>query len=349
MKEQVSICYSKKRVIRVQIYIDMKYRNFQRTAISEIGLGTWQLGSADWGVVNDEEAFAILQAFVDAGGNFIDTADVYGMGISEKVIGRFLKTSNKEIYVATKLGRRGDGTCGWPQNFTLDNMRSHVESSLKNLDLPKLFLEQLHCIPTEELRKGAVFQNLRTLQNEGLIQYWGVSVETSEEAILCLEQEGLASLQIIFNLFRQHVADEVFAKAAERGVALIVRVPLASGLLTGKFTENTTFAQKDHRNYNANGEAFNAGETFSGIEFSEGVKYSQRMKNILPEGIMAQQALRWILDFPEVTTVIPGASSVAQVKSNVAASDFPQLSAEVHQQLKKLYNNEIKEKIRGHF
>jgi len=327
----------------------MKYRNFQQTAISEIGLGTWQLGSADWGVVNDEEAFAILNAFIDAGGNFIDTADVYGMGISEKVIGRFLKTTDNELYVATKLGRRGDGTCGWPQNFTLENMRSHVESSLRNLDLSKLFLEQLHCIPTEELRKGDVFQSLRTLQSEGLIQHWGVSVETSEEALLCLEQEGLASLQIIFNLFRQHVAEEVFARAAERDVALIVRVPLASGLLTGKFTENTKFAEGDHRNYNANGEAFNAGETFSGIEFSEGVRLSQKMKDFLPEGAMAQQALRWILDFPEVTTVIPGASSVAQVKSNVAASELPPLPADVHRQLKELYNNAIKEKIRGHF
>jgi aryl-alcohol dehydrogenase-like predicted oxidoreductase len=327
----------------------MKYRNFQGTDISEIGLGTWQLGSADWGVVNDEEAFAILQAFVDTGGNFIDTADVYGMGISEKVIGRFLKTTDKKLYVATKLGRRGDGSCGWPQNFTNDFMRSHVESSLSNLDLSSLFLEQLHCIPTEELKSGKVFQNLRKFQEEGLLQHWGVSVETSEEALLCLEQEGLASLQIIFNLFRQHVAEEVFARAKEKGVALIIRVPLASGLLTGKFTENSTFAATDHRNYNANGQAFNVGETFSGIEFSEGVKLSQQIKEILPKGPMAQLALRWILDFPEVTTVIPGATSVKQVQSNVAASDLQPLSEEVHEKLRSLYNEQIKEKIRGHY
>jgi aryl-alcohol dehydrogenase-like predicted oxidoreductase len=327
----------------------MKYRNYQGTEVSEIGLGTWQLGSADWGVVNDEEAFAILQAFVDAGGNFIDTADVYGMGISEKVIGRFLKTVDRQLYVATKLGRRGDGSCGWPQNFTYDFMRRHVEDSLQHLDVPSLFLDQLHCIPTEELRSGHVFNNLRKLQEEGLLQHWGVSVETSEEALLCLEQEGIASLQIIFNLFRQHVADEIFTKAKERGVALIVRVPLASGLLSGKFSQKTTFAASDHRHYNADGQAFNAGETFSGIAFSEGVRLSQEIKSILPEGAMAQWALRWILDFPEVTTVIPGATSVKQVQSNVAASGLPSLSQEAHQQLRSLYNEQIKSKIRGHY
>lgn len=317
--------------------------------VSEVGLGTWQLGSADWGVVNDEEAFAILQAFVDAGGNFIDTADVYGMGISERVIGRFLKKANKEIYVATKLGRRGDGDCGWPQNFTLDAMRRHAESSLENLGLATLFLEQLHCISTAELQQGHVFDSLRTLQKEGLIQHWGASVETSEEALLCLQQEGLSSLQIIFNLFRQHVADEIFAKAKEQGVALIVRVPLASGLLSGKFTEATRFSTTDHRHFNADGQAFNAGETFSGIPFSDGVKLTQQINRLLPEGSMAQSALRWILDHPEVTTVIPGATSVRQVQSNVAASELPPLPEEVHNRLRQLYDEEIKQKIRGHY
>ncbi|HEX8356427.1 MAG TPA: aldo/keto reductase, partial [Segetibacter sp.] len=227
----------------------MQYRSFKGTKISEVGLGTWQLGSADWGVVDDAEAFSILKTFTDAGGNFIDTADVYGMGISEQVIGRFLKTVNSEIHVATKLGRRSDTGFGWPENFTYDGMRRQVESSLKNLGFHKLFLEQLHCIPTEELRKGDVFNHLRKLQEEGLLRHWGVSVETSEEALICLEQEGLASLQIIFNLFRQHIADEIFAKAKEKEVALIVRVPLASGLLTGKFSKETKFAEKDHRNF----------------------------------------------------------------------------------------------------
>lgn len=327
----------------------MKYRLFKQYKIAEIGLGTWQLGSADWGVVNDEEAFSILQAYVDAGGNFIDTADVYGLGISERVIGRFLKSVDKEIFVATKLGRRGDGACGWPQNFTYDGMKSNIESSLKNLDVSKLFLEQLHCIPTEELRSGKVFDNFRKLQAEGLIENFGASVETSEEALICLEQEGLASLQIIFNLFRQHVADEVFAKAREKGVAIIVRVPLASGLLTGKFNEQTKFAANDHRNYNANGQAFNAGETFSGIEFNEGIQLSRKIAALLPGDKMAQWSLRWILDHPGVTTVIPGATKIEQVKSNVAASDLPPLSPDAHQKLRTLYDEEIKPKIRGHY
>lgn len=327
----------------------MKYRKFQDTDVSEIGLGTWQLGSSDWGTLQEEDAFAILQTFVDKGGNFIDTADVYGSGISEQTIGKFLKTIDKPLFIATKLGRRGDGSCGWPQNFTYKTMREHVESSLQNLGQSRLFLEQLHCIPTEELRKGEVFDNFRKLQAEGLIRHWGVSVETSEEALLCLEQEGLASLQIIFNLFRQHVADDVFARAKEKGVALIVRVPLASGLLTGKFTEATTFAETDHRNYNRNGDAFNAGETFSGIAFSEGVQHAKKMEAILPEGPLAQWALRWILDHPEVTTVIPGASSPKQVESNMAASETQAIPQNVHQQLRSYYQENIKPSIRGHY
>lgn len=255
----------------------MQYRQFKGTKVSAIGLGTWQLGSADWGVVDEKEAFAILKAFTANGGNFIDTADVYGMGISEKVIGKFKKTINEQLYVATKLGRRNDKGFGGNENFTYDAMKRQVESSLENLDVPQLFLEQLHCIPTDELRKGEVFNHLRKLQKEKYIAHWGVSVETSEEALLCLEQEGIASLQIIFNLFRQHVADEVFTKAKERDVAIIVRVPLASGLLTGKFNESTTFGEKDHRNFNANGNAFNAGETFSGIEFSKGIELTKEM------------------------------------------------------------------------
>lgn len=327
----------------------MKYRAFKDIQIAEVGLGTWQLGSADWGNVDEDAALQILEVYTNAGGNFIDTADVYGMGVSETVIGKFLKNVDKDIYVATKLGRRGDGSNGWPQNFTYDAMKRQAEDSLKHLNLSQLFLEQLHCIPTEEMRSGQVFDHLRKLQQEGLIQNFGASVETSEEALLCLEQEGLASLQIIFNLFRQHVADEVFAKAKEKGVALIVRVPLASGLLSGKFTENTTFESNDHRNFNANGESFNAGETFSGIDFKEGVKLSNQIKTLLPDERMPQWAIRWILDYPEVTTVIPGASRISQVNSNVEASELPPLSANVHQELRKLYDEQIYDKIRGHF
>jgi aryl-alcohol dehydrogenase-like predicted oxidoreductase len=226
-------------------------------------------------------------------------------------------------------------------------MRRQVEDSLRHLDVPQLFLEQLHCIPTEEMRLGKVFDHLRQLQQEGLIANFGASVETSEEALICLEQEGLASLQIIFNLFRQHVADEVFAKAAEKGVAIIARVPLASGLLTGRFNQQTQFSANDHRNYNANGEKFNVGETFSGIEYNEGVRLSEKIGSMLPDERMAQWAIRWILDHPQVTTVIPGASKVSQVEGNIHASMLPPLSEQTFSNLRKLYDAEIYDKIRG--
>ncbi len=327
----------------------MNYRDFRGTKVAEVGLGTWQLGSSEWGNVNEEDAFSILQAYVDAGGNFIDTADIYGGGVSEKVIGKFLKTTDKEIHVATKLGRRSDGEYGWPQNFTYDAMKRQVEYSLNNLGVSQLFLDQFHCIPTEEMREGKVFDNFRKLQQEGLIKHFGASVETSEGALICLEQEGLASLQIIFNLFRQHVADEIFAKAKEKNVALIVRVPLASGLLSGKFNEQTSFNEKDHRNFNANGEAFNAGETFSGVDFKQGIQLVNEIKAILPDDRTAQWAIRWILDHPEVTTVIPGATKVAQVHSNVGASALYPLPTETHNELRKLYDEKIYNAIRGHF
>lgn len=327
----------------------MQYRQFKGTSVSEVGLGTWQLGNADWGNVNEEDAFAILKRYTDLGGNLIDTADVYGSGISEQVIGKFLKTLNKEVYVATKLGRRSDTPFGWPQNFTYDLMRRQIESSLRNLNVSQLFLEQLHCIPMDQLKEGKVFDHLRKLKEEKLIGHWGVSVETTEEALLCLEQEGLSSLQIIFNLFRQHVADELFAKAKEKDVALIVRVPLASGLLTGKFTKNSKFAEKDHRNFNADGKAFNAGETFSGVPFALGLSLSKEIAALMPDSHLSAWAIRWILDHAEVSTVIPGASRVAQVENNVAASGFPPLSKVTHQQLRLLYDEKIKPVIRGHY
>jgi aryl-alcohol dehydrogenase-like predicted oxidoreductase len=324
-------------------------RRFQTTDITEIGLGTWQLGGAEWGDVTQEAAFAILQAFVDQGGNFIDTADIYGAGLSERTIGQFLKTQPAEVFVATKMGRRSDGDFGWPQNFTYDVMRRQVETSLTNLQTDQLFLEQLHCIPTDELRKGEVFDHLRRLQDEKLIRHWGVSVETVEEAMICLEQDGLASLQVIFNLFRQHIADDFFALARQKGVSLIVRVPLASGLLTGKFNPQTQFAPADHRNFNADGQAFNAGETFSGIPFARGIDLAQTIGQLMPDERLAQWSLRWILDHPAVTTVIPGASKVSQVTTNGEAALLPPLSPEIHARLRELYDDQIKSRIRGHY
>lgn len=327
----------------------MIYRNFKEVAVSEIGLGTWQLGSTDWGTVREEEAVEILQAFVNGGGNFIDTADVYGMGESEKVIGRFLKTTPHPVYVASKLGRRQDNGNGWPQNFSYEFMKRQVEDSLQHLGISQLFLEQLHCIPTETMQVGTVFDHLRQLQQQGLIRYWGASVETSEEALMCLEQDGISSLQVIFNLFRQHVADEIFGKALLKNVAIIVRVPLASGLLSGKFSEGTVFQKNDHRNYNANGEAFNAGETFSGIEFSKGVQLSRKIAALLPDNRIAPWALRWILDHPAVTTVIPGASCVSQVTNNIEVPALEPLPDNIHGELRKLYDEEVFPLIRGRY
>ncbi len=325
----------------------MQYRHFKGDAIAEVGLGTWQLGSADWGVIEEDKALAILDTYVGLGGNFIDTADVYGMGTSERLIGRFLKETGHKVYVATKLGRRHDAPNGWPQNFSYDAIRRHVEDSLTHLGITQLYLEQLHCIPTEELRKGEVFDHLRRLQAEGLIKHFGVSVETAEEAHLCLAHPDIASLQIIFNLFRQHLAESFFDRAQAQGTALIARVPLASGLLSGKFTTETQFDQNDHRSFNANGEAFNAGETFSGIAFKEGVALVEEIKALLPAGHLAQQSIRWILQHLAITTVIPGASTPGQVQSNMAASNLPAFPADTMAQLKALYEAKIRPQIRG--
>ena len=318
------------------------------TAISEVGLGTWQLGSADWGEVNPADTQAILKRSIEQGVNFIDTADVYGMGHSERAIGEFLKGTSTELHIATKLGRRHDEPNGWPQNFTLETMRAHTEDSLRHLGVESLFLTQLHCIPTDELRRGEVFDHLRTLQSEGLIQHWGVSVETVEESLFCLEQPGLTSLQIIFNIFRQKPATELLPLAREKGVAIIARVPLASGLLAGKFAPGDTFAESDHRHYNANGECFNVGETFAGLKFAQGVELAEKVRGVLPgEAKMAREALRWVLDHEAVTTVIPGATKLAQAEGNAAASELPALGEKVHAALRELYKTEIGEAIRG--
>ena len=318
--------------------------------ISEIGLGTWQLGSADWGTVDPADAQAILTRSVELGVNFIDTADVYGMGHSERAIGDFLKTTSAELHVATKLGRRHDEPHGWPQNFSLETMRAHTEDSLRHLGIDSIFLTQLHCIPTDELRRGEVFEHLRTLQSEGLIQHWGVSVETIEEGLLCLEQPCLASLQIIFNIFRQKLVDELLPAAQTKGVGLIARVPLASGLLAGKFNTATTFPETDHRHYNAEGQCFNIGETFAGVGLANGAALAEAVRDTFPDPgdhTMAQQALRWVLDHDAITTVIPGASRLSQAESNAAVSEMPELSVDTHTQLRALYDDRIQEKIVG--
>jgi aryl-alcohol dehydrogenase-like predicted oxidoreductase len=326
----------------------MHYRQFDHTGIevSEIGLGTWQLGGADWGDVDDTRALATLRAAYEGGVNFFDTADVYGLGRSEELIGRFLKeVASRKIFVATKLGRFPEP--GWPANFSLDSLRAHTEASLRRLGVEAIDLTQLHCIPPEILRDGEVFESLRVLKREGKIKSFGVSVETDDEALICLGQEELASLQIIFNIFRQKPL-EFFDLAKSKGVALIVRLPLASGLLSGKFTKGTKFAETDHRSYNREGQAFNVGETFAGLPFEKGVELSEALKPLVPEGMtMAQMALRWILDFDTVSVIIPGASSPAQAGANVIASELPPLGKDLHAQLRAFYETQVAANIRG--
>jgi aryl-alcohol dehydrogenase-like predicted oxidoreductase len=325
----------------------MNYRLFDHTGVevSEIGLGTWQLGGADWGEIDEDRALETLRAASDSGINFFDTADVYGLGRSEEIIGRFLRESANQIFVATKLGRFPDP--GWPMNFSLDSLRAHTEASLRRLGVDVIDLTQLHCIPIDVLRKGEVFESLRLLQREGKIKSFGVSVETDEEAFICLDQEGLASLQIIFNIFRRKPV-ELFDLARQRGVALIVRLPLASGLLSGKFTKETKFAETDHRTYNREGQAFNVGETFAGLPFEKGVELSQALQTLAPEGMtMAQMALRWILDFDAVSVVIPGASNPQQAWANATASKLPPLGNELHARLKEFYETQVAAQIRG--
>ncbi len=316
--------------------------------VSEVGLGTWQLGGKDWGAVSDADALAILHRAAELGVNFFDTADVYGAGRSEQLIGRFLREFSAPVWVATKLGRRHDGENGWPGNFTRAAVRRHTQESLARLGVERLFLTQWHCIPTDVMRDGEVFEHLRALQREGLIEHWGVSVESVEEGLLCLEQPGCASLQVIFNIFRQKVARALLPVAAAKGVGIIARVPLASGLLAGKFTAAHRFDERDHRHYNADGQAFNVGETFAGLPFAAGVQCAQQVRALLPaDQPMAIQALRWILDHPAVSTVIPGATRLAQVDANCAAAGLSPLSDAVHQQLAQLYDQQIAPLIRG--
>jgi aryl-alcohol dehydrogenase-like predicted oxidoreductase len=325
----------------------MKNRNFARTGrrVSEIGLGTWQLGGS-WGEVSEKEATSILQTAIENGVTFVDTADIYGNGRSERLIGEYLKANPSDVFVATKLGRASEP--GGAANLTLDAMKRHTEGSLQRLGVEAIDLTQLHCVSPEALQQGDVFDGLRTLQKEGKIKEFGASVESMDEALICLEQDGLASLQIIFNIFRQKPIDVLFDAAKNKGVALIVRLPLASGLLSGKFTKDTEFAPDDHRNFNRDGQSFNVGETFAGLPFEKGVKLADTLKTMVPEGMtMPQFALRWILDHDAVTTVIPGASNRNQVLSNVSGSKAPTLGAELHAKLRELYEAEIASYIRG--
>ncbi|GAB5560216.1 MAG: aldo/keto reductase [Synoicihabitans sp.] len=328
----------------------MNKRIFGKTGrrVGEVGLGTWQIGG-NWGAVGEADAIATLQAAYDGGVTFFDTADVYGGGLSEERIGRFLRETagaRDAVFVATKFGRGGNP--GWPENFTRAAVRQHTEDSLRRLGVDALDLTQLHCLPEEELRKGDLFGWLTELVEEGKIKAFGASVESMEEAAICIEDGRCASLQIIFNVLRQKAIDELFAKALAAKVALIVRLPLASGLLGGKMTAETQFGEDDHRNFNRDGQAFNVGETFSGLTFAKGLAVIERIRPLVPEGMtMAEMALRWCLDHEAVSVLIPGARNADQVATNIRASRASPLSPELHAQLREIYHRDIAAHIRG--
>jgi len=327
----------------------MNTRIFARTgrAVGEVGLGTWQLG-AGWGNVTEETALATLRAAFEAGTTLFDTADVYGMGRAEKLIGAFLKETRAPVYVTTKLGRFSPP--GWPENFTRDGIRRHTEASLQRLGVDALDLTQLHCVPFEVLKQGEVFEHLRELKREGKIRDYGVSVESMEQADFCVRQEGVAALQIIFSLFRQKPIHTLFAEARQRNVALLIRLPLASGLLAGKYTRETTFPANDHRNYNRDGQQFNVGETFAGLPFEKGVALADALRPFVPAGLtMSELALRWCLDFDAVSAIIPGARNPEQARANARASALPPLGAALHAQLSDFYAREVETHIRGSY
>ncbi len=330
----------------------MKTRRFSNTGadVSEVGLGTWQLGGGDWGEISEEQALSTLNAAADAGVTLFDTADIYGGGESERRLGRFLaaRGDDKQLRIATKLGRDADP--GGALNVSYDAMRRHAEGSLSRLGVNRLWLLQGHCLAPELLQQGDVFDNLRRLQQDGLIENFGMSVESVAEAQLCLKVDGLSSLQVIFNVFRQKLVVDLFGEAKRRGVALIVRLPLASGLLGGKMSNEREFAASDHRNYNRDGQAFNVGETFAGLPFDAALELVEELRSRVPEGwTMAQWALRYCLDFDAVTTVIPGARNPEQVAANVCASELPPLSTAEHEWLAKFYADRVASLIRGSY
>ncbi|GAT34176.1 predicted oxidoreductase [Terrimicrobium sacchariphilum] len=326
----------------------MKFRTFGKGGekVSEIGLGCWQLSGNAWGDLDEAKALEILAAAADAGVNFLDTADVYGTGRSEELIGKFLKSRpGSDFFIATKLGRTSDL---YPDKYTEAGVRAALEASLQRLGVETISLVQLHCVPVEVLRQGDIFDWLRKLQAEGKIRHFGASVEDTAQASLCLAQDGLASLQIIFNIFRQTPETTILPAAKAKGIAIIVRLPLASGLLSGKFTKDTLFAENDHRNFNRDGQAFNVGETFAGIPFDKGVELADEMKHFVPESLtMVQMAQRWILDHDEVTVVIPGARTPAQARENASVSRLPELPESLHARLARYYKTEVEPFIRG--
>ncbi|CUR54181.1 Aldo/keto reductase [metagenome] len=327
----------------------MEKRTLGRTGreVSVVGLGTWQLG-ADWGEVSEDDALHVLEESAAAGITFFDTADVYGDGRSEQVIGRFLREHpDAGITVATKMGRRVDQL---PENYTLDNFRSWTDRSRRNLGVERLDLVQLHCPPTATITADATYDALDTLVSDGAIAAYGVSVETVDQALAAIERPHLSSVQIILNAFRLKPFDAVLPAAAEAGVGIIARVPLASGLLSGKYDRSTTFAADDHRTYNRDGSAFDVGETFSGVDFETGLSAAAEFTDLVrshgPADVTpAQVAIAWLWQHPAVSSVIPGARNADQARSNAAAGDIPALGDEIEAGIRRIYDTHLRAAI----
>ena len=321
----------------------MEYRELGRTGwkVSSVSFGSWAIGGT-WGPVEDKESLAALNRAVDLGVNFFDTADVYGDGRSERLLAQLRRDQKDQIYIATKAGRRLNPHT--TKGYNRENLTTFVERSLKNLDTDTLDLLQLHCPPTPVYYLPDVFGVLDDLVKEGKIRYYGVSVEKVEEALKAIEFPNVQSVQIIFNMFRHRPAELFFEAAQKKKVGILARVPLASGMLTGKFKPESNFAANDHRAFNREGEAFDRGETFSGVNYDSGLKAVKELKAICPPGLsMAQFALRWILMFEGVTCAIPGAKRREQAEENFSVADLPPLSEEVMTQVKSIYNQNIRE------
>jgi aryl-alcohol dehydrogenase-like predicted oxidoreductase len=320
----------------------MKYRELGRTGwkVSEISFGAWAIGGA-WGDVDDRESLAALHRALDLGVNFFDTADVYGDGRSERLLARLRRERSEEIIIATKAGRRLEPHVA--SGYTPENLSTFIDRSLQNLETDTLDLLQLHCPPTQIYYNPQLFEALDDFVKQGKIRYYGVSVEKVEEALKAIEFPNVQTVQIIFNIFRQRPAELFFPEAKRRKVGILARVPLASGMLTGKLTAQSQFAADDHRTFNRHGEAFDRGETFSGVDYETGLQAVEELGALVPERMsMAQFALRWILMFDAVTCAIPGAKRSSQAEDNARAADFPLLTDETMSAIKEIYDRRIR-------
>lgn len=325
----------------------MIYRDLGETGmkVSEISFGTWAIGGS-WGSVKDDESLRALSKAIDSGVNFFDTADVYGDGHSEELLAKATAGREDVIHVATKFCRKGD--IQDPNTYSEQRVREYCEASLKRLRRERIDLYQIHCPPMSILKDGRVFEVLDKLKSEGKIRSYGVSVESVEEGMLCMQNPNVGALQVIFNILRQKPLVQLLPTAKAQGVGILVRLPLASGLLTGKMTATTTFAADDHRNFNENGEQFNVGETFGGLGLQKGVELSEQLTWIAEgRGNMARAALRWLLDQQEISCIIPGFKSTAQVEDNLAAMNVPSFNEREIKQLKEFYQERVAGHIRG--